>query len=202
MATPRIYDMLPKPKKRPESSLAEPELRALELYLFTNMTFTDIYKMVFDMRDKSYATVRTAAKSLLDSADAEVYLTERYREINAFINTGESEDDDVGVSVINEDGTYSEEFILTAKKKIARLALKENDGNRFLEKFQDLIGKQESMRTASLLPQRYLAEQCQTCRYKAIFEEDFQDDCNRCRWKLDAPEKYDHKTQFITKPEE
>lgn len=62
--------MLPKPKKRPESSLAEPELRALELYLFTNMTFTDIYKMVFDMRDKSYATVRTAAKSLLESADA------------------------------------------------------------------------------------------------------------------------------------
>ena len=45
MATPRIYDMLPKPKKRPESSLAEPELRALELYLFTNMTFTDIYKL-------------------------------------------------------------------------------------------------------------------------------------------------------------
>ena len=176
--------MLPKPKKRPESSLAEPELRALELYLFTNMTFTDIYKMVFDMRDKSYATVRTAAKSLLESADAEVYLTERYRDINAFINTGESEDDDVGVSVINEDGTYSEEFILAAKKKIARLALK------------------ETMRTASLLPQRYLAEQCQTCRYKAIFEEDFQDDCNRCRWKMDAPEKYDHKTQFITKPEE
>ena len=33
-------------------------------------------------------------------------------------------------------------------------------------------------------------------------EEDFQDDCNRCRWKMDAPEKYDHKTQFITKPEE
>lgn len=49
MAIPRIYDMLPKPKKRLESSLAEPELRALELYLFTNMTFTDIYKMVFDM---------------------------------------------------------------------------------------------------------------------------------------------------------
>ena len=122
--------MLPKPKKRPESSLAEPELRALELYLFTNMTFTDTYKMVFDMRDKSYATVRTAAKSLLESADAEVYLTERYRDINAFINTGESEDDDVGVSVINEDGTYSEEFILAAKKKIARLALKETDGNR------------------------------------------------------------------------
>lgn len=33
----------------------------------------------------------------------EAYLTERYYDINAFINTGESEDDDVGVSVINED---------------------------------------------------------------------------------------------------
>ena len=116
--------MLPKPKKRPESSLAEPELRALELYLFTNMTFTDIYKMVFDMRDKSYATVRTAAKSLLESADAEVYLTERYRDINAFINTGESEDDDVGVSVINEDGTYSAEVCRAAKNKLGRLALR------------------------------------------------------------------------------
>lgn len=48
-----------------------------------------------------------------------------------------------------------------------------------------------------LPPMRILAENCSNCRYKIAIENNFIDECVRCKYQVNSPIKYSYKDQLI-----
>lgn len=202
MAVEKLHHVLPSAKKRPDSALSSADVLCLEIYHFTGLTFAEVYKMVYNARDKSEATIRKASKDLIDSNDAQTYLEDRRSQVEKFI-VGVSKGDDQEDDYINEDGSFKQDVIRKMGSKIAKAALSDGaDGKRFLEIASNVIMKQQNMKAEGEPPLRVLAEQCHSCRYRIHIEENYDDVCKICRYQIDSETKHNHKKQLEWKSKE
>lgn len=196
MAISRFIHSLPQAIKRPESSLATPEIQCLELYLFTHIQIHDIYKMVFPCTGVPDSTIKTQARRLLESNDAQVYLQDRSTQLETALRGGNSAEELDVSEYLDEDGNFRPAVMRKVKARIAKEVMTgDTDKNRYLEQMSQFIFKQTNVKDADK-PLRVLAEQCGTCVYRVHCEENYENLCKYCRYQAESNNFYDHKTQF------
>lgn len=196
---PKLIDGFPVGKKRSDSSLTEAEVLCLEMYHWLSLDFIKIYTMVYGQGDKTGFQIKQAAKRLLESGDAQVYLEDRRGQINAVV-AGNAPSDD---QFLEEDGSFKPEVLRRVRSQMARdVMTKGTIDNKTFELIASQIIKQGNMKDAGRLPIRVLAEQCSTCRYRLHVEENFEDQCEVCKYQILSVTKFDHRNQLLIKKEE
>ena len=187
----------PKAKKRPDSALSDMDVCMLEVYLFTNLKFWEVWSLFKGIETTNRS--KQQASAFLSTFDAQNYIQDRVKQINDFITPAkpevQPEKQEEGEGVITEgDVTYVGKLIMQyAKDPSSDLhfdAIK-MIAPKIIDFLKNMTGQKP--------PERYLPETCSHCRFKRAIEEQCDDDCDLCKYKLYANEhgvEYTPQTQL------
>lgn len=182
MATDNNKIKIPKAKKRTDSALSDIDVNMLEVYIFTNMKFWEIYKLFNPTVSLTHAKQKSSA--LLSTFDAKNYIQDRIKQINDFISPQKEEHD------INGEGDITEDDVTYVGKLIMKYA-KDPESDLHFDAIKMIAPKITDFlknMTGQKPPERYLPETCSHCRFKRAIEEQCDDDCDLCKYKLYANE--------------
>lgn len=188
---------LPTAVSNPIWSLTDKQKFFLDMTLVHKVPHSELYRMVVDVDNLTYAQCRSRAAALVTSMDGVDYLKARGIQLTNYFypHAGSDKNKKIGA-----DG-FSEGFQQKAIAELERIAGNPSDPNFFdaIKVVMAKLSKDLLERGSMLPPQRYLPEMCSTCRYKVFCEKETEDECTRCKYRDFANDNdvfYDYKNQL------
>lgn len=186
MAKDKEYKVhIPAAVIRPDSILTKADAQMLDVYILSGMKWIEVW-MMFKGSTGTKVTNQSKASQFLSLHDVQIYLEERCKQINSFINKQQTP------STSTSSGDYEvtkEDF-----KQLLRISVdhaKDVNDPLHIDALKALLSKAAKFLDAEDTqepPKRYIPVTCSICRYRKFCEEECEDECNKCKYKEYANE--------------
>lgn len=168
---------LPLPNIRPDSRITPPDAQMLDMYILSDMEFTEVW-MMFKGKTGTKTTNQSKASQFFALHDTKIYLEERRKQLNDYIENKSGETSTENYEVTKDDFKQLLKIAVDHAKNVddplhvdALKALLSKAA-----KFLETEDKQEP-------PRRYMPETCSNCRYRKFCEQECEDECDKCKYK-------------------
>lgn len=189
---------LPTRPHRAEWLLSEDEKMMYDLSIFFDMTEGEIFNLVKSRGKYTKQVAQSYANQVFNNINAKTYIELRKAQLEAlWFGTVNGEEQQTSLD------ERVERAFSSIKESLINKAQNANDENwmEIVKLFMKEFKKDEE--TKIELPRRYLAESCQTCKYKVFIDNKCDIPCNQCQYYQYAKDKgcpeLKEKEQFLQK---
>lgn len=194
MAKEQEYKVgLPAANIRADSIITQADALMLDVYILTQMKWIDVW-MMFKGKTGTKVANNAKASQYLGLHDVKIYIEERCRQLNAYINKNST------TAATDNNEVTKEDF-----KQILRISVdhaKDVNDPLHIDATKALLPKAVKALEADEVqepPRRYIPETCSICRYRKFCEQECEDECDLCKYKKYANEhgvEYTPQTQL------